>query len=184
VRVVWGGTKDVGKSETKQGIDRIQRFVETNKHTNIILMEVPHRHDLIQESCVNKEVKKYNSKIRKHMKVHENAEVLQVNLYRSGFTKHGQHMNTIGKELMVKRIVEAIKRTLKMCKKKPISMKWKEDLSTEHQGPGEAANGAGEGRNPTENQNDSVQTDDNNSRRQENGIGVKASGRSRKIPVT
>ena len=63
VVVVWGGLKDVGKNESKKGINRIQRFVETNKHTNIILMEVPHRHDLIQESCVNKEVKKYNSRI-------------------------------------------------------------------------------------------------------------------------
>ena len=63
VVVVWGGSKDVGKNESKKGINRIQRFVETNKHTNIILMEVPHRHDLIQESCVNKEVKKYNSRI-------------------------------------------------------------------------------------------------------------------------
>jgi hypothetical protein len=113
-------------------------------------------------------VKKYNSRIQKYVKVHENAEVLQVNLDRSGFTKHGQHMNTIGKELMVKSIVESIKRTIKVCKKKPFSMKWKEDLSTENQGSGEAANGAGEGRNPTENQNDNVQADDNNSRRQEN----------------
>jgi hypothetical protein len=89
-----------------------------------------------------------------------------------------QTVNTIGKELMAKRIVETIKRTIKVCKKKPISMKWKEDPSTENQGPGEAAEGAGEGRNPTENQNDSVQADDNNSRRQENEIGLKASGRS------
>ena len=73
VVVVWGGSKDVGKMETKQGTNRIQRFVETNKHTNIILMEVHHRHDLIQESCVNKEVEKYNSRILKHMKVYENA---------------------------------------------------------------------------------------------------------------
>ena len=61
----------MGKNETKQGINRIKNFVETNKHTNIILMEVPHRHDLIQYSCVNKDVEKYNSKIKKHMKVHE-----------------------------------------------------------------------------------------------------------------
>ena len=114
VVVVWGGSKDVGKNESKKGINRIQRFVETNKHTNIILMEVPHRHDLIQESCVNKEVKKYNSRIRKHMKVHENAEVLHVNLDRSGFTKRGLHMNAMGKEVMAKRIVEAIKCTLKV----------------------------------------------------------------------
>ena len=41
VVVVWGGSKDVGKNETKQGINWIQSFVATNKHTNIILMEVP-----------------------------------------------------------------------------------------------------------------------------------------------
>ena len=98
--VVWGGSKDVGKNETKQGINWIQSFVETNKHTNIILMEVPHRYYLIQDSCVNKEVEKLNSITRKHMKVHENAEVMKVNLDRRAFTKHGQHMNAMGKELM------------------------------------------------------------------------------------
>jgi hypothetical protein len=51
----------VGKNERKQGINWIQNFVETNKHTNIILMEVPHRYDLIQDSFVNKEVEKFNS---------------------------------------------------------------------------------------------------------------------------
>jgi len=49
VLVVWEGSKDVGKNETKQGINWIKSFVTTNKHTNIILMEVPHRHDLIQD---------------------------------------------------------------------------------------------------------------------------------------
>ena len=63
-------------------------------------------------------------------------------------------------------------------------MKQKEDPSIENQGPGEATNGVGKGRDPSENQNDSVQAEDNNSRRQENETGVKASGRSRKIPVT
>ena len=62
--IVWGDSKDVGKNETKQGINKIQRFVETHKHTNIIIMEVPDRHDLIQE-CVNKEETRYNNRIGK-----------------------------------------------------------------------------------------------------------------------
>ena len=37
------------------------------------------------------------------MKFHENAEVLKVNLDRRDFTKHGQHMNAMGKELMAKK---------------------------------------------------------------------------------
>jgi hypothetical protein len=48
-------------------------------------MEVPHRYDLIQDSCVNKKVEKFNSRIRKHIKVH---------LDRRGFPKYGLHMNT------------------------------------------------------------------------------------------
>ena len=73
VVIVGGGSKDVGKNETKRGIDRLQRFVETHKHTNIIIMKVPHRRDLIQESRVNREVTRYNNRICKQMNVHENA---------------------------------------------------------------------------------------------------------------
>ena len=90
----------MGKNETKLGINWIKSFVETKRHTNIIRMEVPHRHDLIQDSCANK-VEKFNSIIGKHMKVHENAEVVKVNLDRRAFTKHGQHMNAMGKEEII-----------------------------------------------------------------------------------
>ena len=89
VVVVWGGSKDVGRNESKQGINRIQKFVETNNHTNIIFMEVPYRHDLMQETCVNKEVERYNSRMRKYTKIYKNITVLEVNLNRSGFTTHG-----------------------------------------------------------------------------------------------
>ena len=95
----------MGKNETKQGINWIKNFVEVNHHTNIIILETLHRHDLIQHSCVNKEVEKFNSKIKKHMKAHVNVEIVKVNLNRGAFTKHGQHMNAMGKELMAKRII-------------------------------------------------------------------------------
>jgi hypothetical protein len=146
-------------------------------------MDVPHRYDLEQISCVNKEVEKYNRRIRKHIKVFENTEVIKVDLDRKGFTKHGQHMNAKGEELMAKRISAAIKHTLKVCKKTPISVKWKEDPSKENQGLGEARNGVGEGRNPIENQNDSVSVKNNN-RRKEVETAMMASRRCRKIPVT
>ena len=87
----------MGKNETKQGINWIKNFVEVNHHTNIIILEAPHRHDLIQHSCVNKEVEKFNSKIKKHMKAHVNVEIVKVNLNRGAFTKHGQHTNPMGK---------------------------------------------------------------------------------------
>jgi len=60
-------------------------------------MDAPHRYDLQPISCVNKEVEKYNRRIRKHMKVFENMEVIKVDLDRRGITRHGQHMNAKGK---------------------------------------------------------------------------------------
>jgi len=80
VVVVWGGPKDVAKNETKNGTNCVQRFVKTNNHTTFILMDVPHRYDLEQTPCVNKEVEKYNRRIRKHIKVFENTEVIKVYL--------------------------------------------------------------------------------------------------------
>jgi len=52
---------------------------------------------------------------------------------------------------MAKRIIEAIKDTLKVCKKTLIFMKWKEDTNKDKRDPGEAKNGVREGRDTTEN---------------------------------
>jgi len=57
-------------------------------------------------------------------------------------------------------------------------MKWKEDTNKDKQGPEEAKNGDREGRDPTENQNDSVQAEENNSRQQEKETVVTASRRN------
>jgi len=54
----------VGKNETKMVINCIQRFVKTNNHTNFILINIPHRYDLEQISCVDKEVEKYKEGYR------------------------------------------------------------------------------------------------------------------------
>jgi hypothetical protein len=43
-------------------------------------MDVPHRHDLEEISCVNKEVEKYNRRIWKHLKVFENIDVIKMDL--------------------------------------------------------------------------------------------------------
>jgi hypothetical protein len=73
VIIIWGGSRDVGKNESKPDIDRLKRLIETNKHTNIILMEVPHKYDLIRESCVNKETQSFNNQLRKCMESYEHV---------------------------------------------------------------------------------------------------------------
>jgi len=105
--------------------------------------------------------------MKKHMKVHDNTEVIKVNLDRGAFTKHGQHMNNMGKELMAKRITEAIKHTLKVCKKTPIVMKWKEGTNKNKQDPWEATPGIREEGDPIEHGKDSAQTEENGNKQQE-----------------
>jgi hypothetical protein len=73
VVVFWGGTKDVGRNETSVGLKHIQAFVKNSSHGNVILMSVPHRCDLDINSCVNKEVKVFNRKLRKQMKFFDNT---------------------------------------------------------------------------------------------------------------
>ena len=93
-------------------------------------------------------------------------------------------MNAKGKELMGKRIAAAIRHILQVCKKTPISMKWK-DPSKENKGLGETKNEVGEERDPMENQINSVSAgNNNNNKREEDETAMTASRRCRKIPVT
>jgi hypothetical protein len=58
--VVWTGALDVAKNETEKGLHQIKTFVEYHSQTNIIVISVPHRHDLDYKSCENDEVKRLN----------------------------------------------------------------------------------------------------------------------------
>jgi hypothetical protein len=62
VCLVWGGINDVGRNETNMGICALNDFVSSHEHTNIIVLNVPHRHDLAPNSCVNYDVKVFNRK--------------------------------------------------------------------------------------------------------------------------
>jgi len=56
VVVVWGGTLDVGRNETKKGLHQMKNFVSNHNQINVIVMSVPCRYDLDPKSCVNNEV--------------------------------------------------------------------------------------------------------------------------------
>jgi hypothetical protein len=116
--VVWGGTNDISKNESSKGLTNISNFVQSRGHTNIIIMSAPHRHDLDTASCINNEVKIFNRKLLKKLKIYDYACVVETNLDREHFTQHGLHMNRFGKKSISKIISENIKLILikKMCK--------------------------------------------------------------------
>ena len=131
---MWGGTRDIRRNETEKGLHQIINFVTNHNQTNVIVMSVSYRYDLDPKSCVNDEVKVYNRKLKKHLRVFGNICVTKVDSNKDLFTRHGLHMNSKGKEHIVKKIVKAIKVMLNEKKSDPIIMKDKEDLRVESEG--------------------------------------------------
>jgi hypothetical protein len=74
--------------------------MNANQKVNFILINALPRCDLMPSSCVNNEVVKFNRQLKKIVKLHGNAEFLEVELPRKHFTRHGQHLNNNGKELV------------------------------------------------------------------------------------
>jgi len=103
-------------------------FVKQRKDTNNIIVGAPKRHDLSTTSCVKSEVTKYNRQLHKRMKMFEYVQILDSEVQREHFTRHRLHMHTVGKELMVQRIMDHIRKILLARKTPPIILKWRQDI--------------------------------------------------------
>jgi hypothetical protein len=104
VVVLWGGTNDIAKNKSTVGMRHLLDFVINVTHTNVIVISAPHRHDLMSNSCVNKEIEKFNRKIRLRLERLGRVEMIDVVNDRHLYTRHRQHLNTEGKETMAKKI--------------------------------------------------------------------------------
>ena len=62
----------------------------------------------MSNSCVNKEIEKFNMKLQSRLERLGGVEMIDVVNCRNIYTRHGQHLNTDGKENMVKKIASAI----------------------------------------------------------------------------
>jgi hypothetical protein len=65
-----GGANDVGKNNSTKALEHIMDFIKANNLTIIILVTVPPRYDLMQSACVNSEIKSFNRKLKKMVKVY------------------------------------------------------------------------------------------------------------------
>jgi hypothetical protein len=78
-----------------------------------------HRHDLIESSCVNKEIVVFNRKLYKLFKNADTVEIIQANITRNDYTRHGMHLRISGKEKVSKSIVDSIKETMSGIEETP-----------------------------------------------------------------
>jgi hypothetical protein len=119
VCIVCGGTNDVGRNETIAGIHALKYFLSSHNHTNVIVLSVPQRHDLTENSRVNQEVNVFNM-LDKLKMAHQNLTVVTTNKQtpwplvreqtitvdtnRDLYTRHGLDLNSQGKEHSANRI--------------------------------------------------------------------------------
>jgi hypothetical protein len=135
------------------------------QNTNIIVVTAPHRHDLQETSCVNKEVEAFNRKLHKIIKAADNVKSLQTNLSRNNFTLHGLHLNISGKEKIAELIGESTKNLIIRKEETPIILKWKENQE-----------------NPT--QEEAKGKLIKNDKKEPNFLEVRASKRQKRNPIT
>ena len=103
-----GASNDIAKSNSVVGTRHLLELVINANHTNVILMSALHRHDLMSNSCVNKEIEKFNRKLHLRLESLGSVEMIDVGNNRNLYTGHGQHLNTEGKQNMAEKIVSAI----------------------------------------------------------------------------
>jgi hypothetical protein len=131
--IFCGGANDVEKNDVNMAIKQINKFVQLNNHTNIILTNLPHRFDLIKSSCVNSEIRSFNRKLMKSTESHNRVSMLEMCCDSKHFTNHGLHLNSLGKEVMAKKIVSYIYAILDQKNNTPILSWSPEKTSTDKQ---------------------------------------------------
>jgi hypothetical protein len=126
--IIYGGANDINKNESKIGLRNIRKFALQNKHTNVITLSPPHRHDLQDSSCINNEIQVYNRRLHKIMKDMNHVTVIDTYYTREDFTRHGLHMNSAGKEKLAGTLGQFIT-NFWIPKTSNISLNWKEASS-------------------------------------------------------
>jgi hypothetical protein len=53
---------------------------------NVIVLNLPKRRDLVDQSCVNKEIEGYNRRLGKHLKVFDHVQYIVINYDRKFHT--------------------------------------------------------------------------------------------------
>jgi hypothetical protein len=127
VVIVCGGANNISKNESVKGLKCVTQFAQHRRHTNVIIMNAPHRFNLEESSCVNREVKLFNRKLTQIMKRYNHTEVIDMGSEREHYTKHGLHMNKKGKEYIARKTADNIKTLFANQKLAPVTLEWNEN---------------------------------------------------------
>jgi lysophospholipase L1-like esterase len=78
VIVVNGGSNDIGskRNQTHKVLVHMAQFIQENIHSNIIIVNIPPRHDIGNNSITNLEIHATNMKLSKIAKAYNNVTIV------------------------------------------------------------------------------------------------------------
>jgi hypothetical protein len=124
---------NIGKNESLKELTYVTQFVQNRRNTNVTIMNAPHRFDLEESSFVNEEIKVFNRKLKKIIKIYNLSEVVDMSAHRCHYRKHGLHMNKRGMDWLTRRTDDTINKLFENQKLAPITLEWKESLLKRNQ---------------------------------------------------
>jgi hypothetical protein len=135
VNVINGGTNDIDNNSTERNRVSVMttQFMQKYNNTNIIVVNIPHRHDLAMESRTNLEIQAFSAKLNKTAKSFRHVALLEIDSKRKYFTKHGLHLNNAGKEWLAKLIATQIDKLINNINEiePTVALNWKEETTNE-----------------------------------------------------
>jgi hypothetical protein len=125
--IVFGGSNDCDKQVYRSNITSLANFLKDSQNTNIILAEVPLRHDIGIKSSKNEQILKHNRIMHKIAKGHKHVKLISITPNREYFTRHGFHFNRMGKEEISKMIIKCLPTDPNNQEAVVLELPWKEE---------------------------------------------------------
>jgi hypothetical protein len=113
------------RNNPNEALLNIIKFIQNNGNTNIMIFGIPHRHDLVEYSCVNRAIQVFNHKLKNVANSFKHVTIIECNYDREYFIKHGMHPNRRGKGLVAKQLASEIWNLSAAEEMPPISLRWK-----------------------------------------------------------
>jgi len=106
VIVINGGSNDIDKGNYKVNaiLILLVHFIQKYSNTNIVIVNIPHRHDLLKVDKTNICIQAFNSKLKNIVKSYKHVSLVEMSMNRRHYTKYGLHLNNGGKEWLAKQI--------------------------------------------------------------------------------
>jgi hypothetical protein len=123
-------------------------FIQRYSNTNIILINIPYRHDLRKNDKRNCTIQAYNNKLKNISSIFNHVTLIETSLDWRFFTRHGFHLNKVGKDWLTKQIVGQIKQLVQISKKDNHVLNLKGKVEVEKNNENDAAIPANWNNNP------------------------------------